>query len=152
MILLEDKPEATTQKVIQISGTPEQAERAQSLLQGFILSSKALFCSIAHSHLLLQPNWHILTICVVLIWPESFDFYFIFCLTCNDMLLPSLLNFQLKKMVLEIILEMAIRSKTCCSWLSSEFLEEIVCQSDLPLVYAGPHIKVLGSFVPKFGP
>ncbi|KAG9447845.1 hypothetical protein H6P81_013973 [Aristolochia fimbriata] len=30
-----DKPE----KVIQISGTPEQAERAQSLLQGFILST-----------------------------------------------------------------------------------------------------------------
>lgn len=46
VILLEDKPEAT-QKVIQISGTPEQAERAQSLLQGFILSSKAFFCSIA---------------------------------------------------------------------------------------------------------
>ncbi|XP_030549157.1 RNA-binding KH domain-containing protein RCF3 [Rhodamnia argentea] len=40
VILLEDKPEATTQKVIQISGTPEQAERAQSLLQGFILSTQ----------------------------------------------------------------------------------------------------------------
>lgn len=35
--LVEDKPEAT-EKTIQISGTPEQAERAQSLLQGFILS------------------------------------------------------------------------------------------------------------------
>lgn len=37
--LVEDKPEET-EKVIRISGTPEQAERAQSLLQGFILSSK----------------------------------------------------------------------------------------------------------------
>ncbi|KAG2299195.1 hypothetical protein Bca4012_010760 [Brassica carinata] len=35
--LLEDRPEET-QNVIRISGTPEQAERAQSLLQGFILS------------------------------------------------------------------------------------------------------------------
>ncbi|KAG7013314.1 RNA-binding KH domain-containing protein RCF3 [Cucurbita argyrosperma subsp. argyrosperma] len=35
--LVEDRPDAT-QKIIQISGTPEQAERAQSLLQGFILS------------------------------------------------------------------------------------------------------------------
>ncbi|XP_077226956.1 RNA-binding KH domain-containing protein RCF3-like [Tasmannia lanceolata] len=35
--LLEDKPELT-ERVIQISGSPEQAERAQSLLQGFILS------------------------------------------------------------------------------------------------------------------
>ncbi|KAI4340930.1 hypothetical protein MLD38_025720 [Melastoma candidum] len=38
--LLEDGPDAA-QKIIQISGTPEQAERAQSLLQGFILSSKS---------------------------------------------------------------------------------------------------------------
>ncbi|KAJ4951403.1 hypothetical protein NE237_028235 [Protea cynaroides] len=37
--LVEDKPELT-EKVIQISGTPEQAERAQSLLQGFILSTQ----------------------------------------------------------------------------------------------------------------
>lgn len=37
--LIEDQPEVT-EKTIQISGTPEQAERAQSLLQGFILSSK----------------------------------------------------------------------------------------------------------------
>lgn len=37
--LVEDKPEET-QKIIRISGTPEQAERAQSLLQGFILSSE----------------------------------------------------------------------------------------------------------------
>ncbi|KAJ7965321.1 KH domain-containing protein [Quillaja saponaria] len=37
--LVEDKPEAA-QKIIQISGTPEQAERAQSLLQGFILSTQ----------------------------------------------------------------------------------------------------------------
>ncbi|KAK1399428.1 RNA-binding KH domain-containing protein RCF3 [Heracleum sosnowskyi] len=36
--LIEDGPEATD-NVIQISGTPEQAERAQSLLQGFILST-----------------------------------------------------------------------------------------------------------------
>ncbi|OVA08246.1 K Homology domain [Macleaya cordata] len=36
--LAEDTPE--TEKVIQISGTPEQAERAQSLLQGFILSTQ----------------------------------------------------------------------------------------------------------------
>lgn len=35
----------STEKVIQISGTPEQAERAQSLLQGFILSSKSLSLS-----------------------------------------------------------------------------------------------------------
>lgn len=40
--LVEDRPEST-QKIIQISGTPEQAERAQSLLQGFILSGKSLF-------------------------------------------------------------------------------------------------------------
>ncbi|KAL2556261.1 RNA-binding KH domain-containing protein [Forsythia ovata] len=39
--LVEDRPEVT-EKIIQISGTPEQAERAQSLLQGFILSSKSL--------------------------------------------------------------------------------------------------------------
>ncbi|KAH0686689.1 hypothetical protein KY284_017242 [Solanum tuberosum] len=37
--LIEDRPEVTD-KIIQISGTPEQAERAQSLLQGFILSSR----------------------------------------------------------------------------------------------------------------
>ncbi|KAF5450437.1 hypothetical protein F2P56_030791 [Juglans regia] len=37
--LIEDRPELT-QKIIQISGTPEQAERAQSLLQGFILSTQ----------------------------------------------------------------------------------------------------------------
>ncbi|KAK7282549.1 hypothetical protein RIF29_11432 [Crotalaria pallida] len=38
--LVEDRPDVT-EKIIQISGTPEQAERAQSLLQGFILSSKS---------------------------------------------------------------------------------------------------------------
>ncbi|KAK9291479.1 hypothetical protein L1049_019427 [Liquidambar formosana] len=37
--LVEDRPEVT-EKIIQISGTPEQAERAQSLLQGFILSTQ----------------------------------------------------------------------------------------------------------------
>ncbi|XP_027366254.1 RNA-binding KH domain-containing protein RCF3 isoform X2 [Abrus precatorius] len=37
--LVEDRPDVT-QKIIQISGTPEQAERAQSLLQGFILSTQ----------------------------------------------------------------------------------------------------------------
>ncbi|XP_022763690.1 RNA-binding KH domain-containing protein RCF3 [Durio zibethinus] len=36
--LVEDRPD-DTQKIIQISGTPEQSERAQSLLQGFILST-----------------------------------------------------------------------------------------------------------------
>lgn len=35
--LVEDDPEVT-EKVIRISGTPEQVERAQSLLQGFLLS------------------------------------------------------------------------------------------------------------------
>ncbi|PKA46593.1 KH domain-containing protein [Apostasia shenzhenica] len=39
--LLDEQPDSSV-KVVQISGTPEQAERAQSLLQGFILSSK--FC------------------------------------------------------------------------------------------------------------
>lgn len=38
--LVEDRPDVT-EKIIQLSGTPEQAERAQSLLQGFILSSKS---------------------------------------------------------------------------------------------------------------
>ncbi|KAA8533581.1 hypothetical protein F0562_030985 [Nyssa sinensis] len=37
--LIEDRPEVT-EKIIQIAGTPEQAERAQSLLQGFILSTQ----------------------------------------------------------------------------------------------------------------
>ncbi|KAJ9172206.1 hypothetical protein P3X46_015471 [Hevea brasiliensis] len=37
--LVEDRPEVT-EKIIQISGTPEQVERAQSLLQGFILSTQ----------------------------------------------------------------------------------------------------------------
>ncbi|CAH9110167.1 unnamed protein product [Cuscuta europaea] len=37
--LIEDRPEVT-EKTIQISGTPDQAERAQSLLQGFILSTQ----------------------------------------------------------------------------------------------------------------
>ncbi|XP_058100519.1 RNA-binding KH domain-containing protein RCF3 isoform X2 [Magnolia sinica] len=37
--LMEDRPELT-EKVVQISGSPEQAERAQSLLQGFILSTQ----------------------------------------------------------------------------------------------------------------
>ncbi|GMY07555.1 RNA-binding KH domain-containing protein RCF3 isoform X1 [Fagus crenata] len=37
--LVEDRPEMT-QKIIQISGTPDQTERAQSLLQGFILSTQ----------------------------------------------------------------------------------------------------------------
>ncbi|XP_042479914.1 RNA-binding KH domain-containing protein RCF3-like isoform X2 [Macadamia integrifolia] len=37
--LVEDRPELT-EKAIQISGTPEQVERAQSLLQGFILSTQ----------------------------------------------------------------------------------------------------------------
>ncbi|XP_012439974.1 RNA-binding KH domain-containing protein RCF3 [Gossypium raimondii] len=37
--LVEDRPNET-QKIIQISGTMEQSERAQSLLQGFILSTQ----------------------------------------------------------------------------------------------------------------
>ncbi|KAF4380365.1 RNA-binding KH domain-containing protein RCF3 [Cannabis sativa] len=37
--LLEDRPELT-QKIIQISGAPDQVERAQSLIQGFILSTQ----------------------------------------------------------------------------------------------------------------
>ncbi|XVF12692.1 hypothetical protein REPUB_Repub08aG0141000 [Reevesia pubescens] len=42
--LLEDGPD-NKQKIIQISGTPEQSERAQSLLQGFILSTSILLPS-----------------------------------------------------------------------------------------------------------
>lgn len=37
--LVEDRPEQP-KRVVQISGSPEQAERAQSLLQGFILSTQ----------------------------------------------------------------------------------------------------------------
>lgn len=37
--LVEDRPDEK-EKIIQISGTPEQAERGQSLLQGFILSTQ----------------------------------------------------------------------------------------------------------------
>lgn len=37
--LVKNRPEQP-KRVVQISGSPEQAERAQSLLQGFILSSK----------------------------------------------------------------------------------------------------------------
>lgn len=40
-----EEGEGATDNVIQISGTPEQAERAQSLLQGFILSSNSLLLS-----------------------------------------------------------------------------------------------------------
>jgi hypothetical protein len=39
--LAEDRPNAV-EKVVRISGTPEQADKAQSLLQGFILSSESL--------------------------------------------------------------------------------------------------------------
>ena len=46
--LVEDRPDVK-EKIIKISGTPEQAERAQSLLQGFILSSKS-FCIFAFVH------------------------------------------------------------------------------------------------------
>lgn len=46
--LVEGQPEGT-QKIIQISGTPEQVERAQSVLQGFILSSKSLYSSLCLS-------------------------------------------------------------------------------------------------------
>ncbi|CAL9080648.1 unnamed protein product [Musa textilis] len=37
--LIEDRPEQTG-KIVQISGSPEQAEKAQSLLLGFILSTQ----------------------------------------------------------------------------------------------------------------
>ncbi|CAL5204074.1 unnamed protein product [Lathyrus oleraceus] len=37
--LIEDRPDEK-EKIIQLAGTPEQAERAQSLLQGFILSTQ----------------------------------------------------------------------------------------------------------------
>ncbi|KAJ6881405.1 hypothetical protein NC651_028088 [Populus alba x Populus x berolinensis] len=47
--LVEDRPDVK-EKIIKISGTPEQAERAQSLLQGFILSSKS-FCILAFVYL-----------------------------------------------------------------------------------------------------
>ncbi|CAM8908761.1 unnamed protein product [Rhodiola kirilowii] len=39
VILVDEGPEQT-EKIIQISGTPDQAERAESLLQGFILSTQ----------------------------------------------------------------------------------------------------------------
>lgn len=39
--LVEDTPD-TTDGVVKISGSPEQADKAQSLLQGFILSSASL--------------------------------------------------------------------------------------------------------------
>jgi poly(rC)-binding protein 2/3/4 len=42
--LAEDRPGAM-EKVVRISGTPEQADKAQSLLQGFILSSESLLHS-----------------------------------------------------------------------------------------------------------
>ncbi|KAK9093922.1 hypothetical protein Scep_025391 [Stephania cephalantha] len=47
--LVEDRPEQT-EKTIRISGTPEQAERAQSLLQGFILSSKLFDSAVMFVH------------------------------------------------------------------------------------------------------
>lgn len=37
--VIEDRPEQSG-KIVQISGSPDQAEKAQSLLMGFILSSK----------------------------------------------------------------------------------------------------------------
>ena len=37
--LADDRP-GILEKVVQISGTPEQTEKAKSLLQGFILSSE----------------------------------------------------------------------------------------------------------------
>lgn len=49
--LIDDRPDET-EKVIQIAGTPEQAEKAQSLLQGFILSSTSLslsLCGCSHA-------------------------------------------------------------------------------------------------------
>jgi hypothetical protein len=46
--LAEDRPDAM-EKIVRISGTPEQADKAQSLLQGFILSSESLSLSRAPS-------------------------------------------------------------------------------------------------------
>lgn len=42
--LADDRPDVL-EKVVQISGTPEQTEKAKSLLQGFILSSEFLSLS-----------------------------------------------------------------------------------------------------------
>lgn len=46
--LVEDTPD-TTDGVVKISGSPEQSEKAQSLLQGFILSSASLSLSLSLS-------------------------------------------------------------------------------------------------------
>lgn len=59
MTLVEDRPHVI-EKIIQISGTPEQAERAQSLLQGFILSSKS-------SHITAGWVWLWLFLCMPLL-------------------------------------------------------------------------------------
>lgn len=45
--LVEDAPE-TTDGVVRIAGSPEQADKAQSLLQGFILSSASLSIFLIH--------------------------------------------------------------------------------------------------------
>lgn len=63
--LVEGQPEGT-QKIIQISGTPEQVERAQSVLQGFILSSKSLFVCVDVQVFALGLLWNNA-------WPIFFD-------------------------------------------------------------------------------
>ena len=65
--LVEDSPEVT-QKIIQISGAPEQTERAQSLLQGFILSSKSFFLCL--QVLVACAYWY----CVVRLWFHTIQF------------------------------------------------------------------------------
>ncbi|KAF2291908.1 hypothetical protein GH714_036075 [Hevea brasiliensis] len=55
--LVEDRPEVT-EKIIQISGTPEQVERAQSLLQGFILSKTELLQVSNLQQKLRKTLWH----------------------------------------------------------------------------------------------
>jgi hypothetical protein len=62
--LADDRPDIL-EKVVQISGTPEQTEKAKSLLQGFILSSE----------------YHCL-------------FVFVFSAICNSFSFPFLISVQ----------------------------------------------------------
>ncbi|KAK8658364.1 hypothetical protein V6N13_036572 [Hibiscus sabdariffa] len=69
--LVEDRPNET-QKIIQIYGTPEQSERAQSLLQGFILSNKSLFMNDSHKKMNLELLLELGAVC--LYWDGVFMF------------------------------------------------------------------------------
>lgn len=69
--LVEGQPEGT-QKIIQISGTPEQVERAQSVLQGFILSSKSLYSSLCLS-VCVDVQVFVLGLLLNNAWPIFFD-------------------------------------------------------------------------------